>query len=148
MAAAPRLGADATGLGGRAVPARAPTWTPKSEGPWFGARAPRRQGRCRVSALTVWLVCRLHRVGALAVVGEVETFALLLDRDSQTDQDVHHLVDDEGADAAPDQRQQHALDLGQHLGRELVIGDLADLVVHDAGAAERGVHQNAGEDRA
>ncbi len=36
----------------------------------------------------------------------------------------------------------------KHLRREVVVGDLAGGVVHDAGAAERRVHQDAGAERA
>ena len=41
-----------------------------------------------------------------------------------------------------------ALIWAHDLGDEVVVGDLAGRVVHDAGAAERRIHQDAGPDRA
>src|SRR6185437_14122723 len=51
-------------------------------------------------------------VGALAVIGDVEAFALLLDRGTQAHDHVDDLVEDRRADARPQQRGQHGLALG------------------------------------
>src|SRR4051812_37743117 len=89
-----------------------------------------------------------HIVGALRVLGDVETFAFGLDIGTQADNDVDDLVEDRRADARPHQRGGDAPDLRDHLRAEVVISDLAGDVVHDAGAAERGIHQDAGANRA
>lgn len=38
-------------------------------------------------------------IGALAMLGDIEAFALAIDRDTQTDKGIDDLVDDERADA-------------------------------------------------
>src|SRR3954453_21455077 len=48
-------------------------------------------------------------VGALAVVGDVETFALLLHGRTQADDHVDDLVEDRRTDTRPQQRRQHGL---------------------------------------
>src|SRR3569623_2534577 len=93
--------------------------------PGLATEASQRTGRCRVSAPTASRWRCLHVVGALAVIGEVETFALALAGRTQTDGEVDHLVEDERSDAGPDQRGQHGLTLSHELSRHVVVGDLA-----------------------
>src|SRR4029077_19975307 len=62
------------------------------------------------------LVLRLHVVGALAVIGEVEAFALALNGRTQTDGEVDDLVDDQRTDAGPEQSDAHGPALGDELG--------------------------------
>src|SRR5689334_11794336 len=64
---------------------------------------------------------RLHVVGALAVIAEVEAFALLLHGRTQADGEVHHLVDDERADTGPDERRGYGFALGDDLRPEVVV---------------------------
>src|SRR4051794_39555707 len=75
-------------------------------------------------------------VGALAVVREVEAFALLVLRDAQADDQIGDLVEHHGADAGPDQGDHHGDDLGPALA--------ADGVLADAVAAERGRRDDTG----
>src|ERR1700732_590463 len=56
-----------------------------------------------------------HIVGALRVLGDVETFPLALDVGAQADDDVDHLVEDRRTDARPHQRSTDAPGLGDHL---------------------------------
>src|SRR5882724_2337218 len=90
----------------------------------------------------------LHIVGALGVLGDVEAFTFGLDIGTQADDDVDDLVEDRRADARPHQRGADAPALRNHLRSEVVVGDLAGGVVHDAGATERRIHQDAGAERA
>src|SRR5713226_8161499 len=90
----------------------------------------------------------LHVVGALRVLGDVETFPLHLDGGAQADDDIDYLVEDRRTDARPHQRGADAPDLRGHLRDEIVVADLAGGVVHDAGAAERRIHQDTGAERA
>src|SRR5260221_11763009 len=55
----------------------------------------------RPNRISCW---RLHIVGALAVIGEIEAFALALNGRTQADRVVDLLVDDQRADTRPDQR--------------------------------------------
>src|SRR5262245_47116020 len=110
-------------------------------GSGLATEAPRRTGRCRVPPQPYRL---LHVVGALAVIVEIEAFALLVYGRPQADRVVDDLVDDQRTDAGPRQGHEHALALGPDLRGEVVVADLADRVVHDAGTAECRRHQNAG----
>src|SRR5437667_4676499 len=143
----PGLSPSAAPLGRRLKKKGAPTC----------AGAPQRSGHCRVCARTVVLNAasfeaasreNLHVVGALRVLGDVEAFAFGLDIGTQADDDIDDLVEDRRADARPHQRGADAPALRDHLRSEVVVGDLAGGVVHDAGAAERRVHQDPGAERA
>ena len=115
--------------------------------PWFQANAYRmitadaKKPRLEAGASRWSRTVRSVVVGALAVIGEIEAFPLLFHGDAQADDQVDDLVEDRRADARPCERQQHRLDLGQHLPAERIGGDreLARLggVVRDADAAER-----------
>src|ERR1700710_245688 len=74
----------------------------------------------------------LHVVGALGVLGDVETFALHFDIGAQADDDIDDLVEDRRADARPHQRGGDAPALRDHLRHQIVVRDLAGGVVHDA----------------
>src|SRR6266704_1000285 len=89
-----------------------------------------------------------HVVSALGVLGDVETLALHLNASPQPDDNIDDLVKDRRADARPHQRGADAPGLRSHLTDEIVVRDLADGVVHDPGAAERRIHQDAGAERA
>src|SRR3569833_1891276 len=102
--------------------------TAKTNGAPACAGAPQRSGHCRVSARpklwtgaagnVLWRRARENSVvvGALAVIGDVETLALLLHGGTQPDDHVDDLVEDRRTDARPDQGRQQRLALGQHLG--------------------------------
>src|SRR5258705_1632282 len=90
----------------------------------------------------------LHVVGALGVLGDVETFPLHLNGGAQADDDIDDLVEDRRTDARPHQRGADAPGLRDHLRREVVVGDLAGGVIHDARATEGRIHQDAGAERA
>src|SRR6185437_12890800 len=87
------------------------------------AGAPQRSGHCRVCAQTevqgATLERRaggeLHIVSALAVAGDIETLAFLLDGGTQTYEHVDELVEDCRTDAGPEQGRQHGLALRDHL---------------------------------
>src|ERR1700757_1809795 len=89
-----------------------------------------------------------HVVGALGVLGDVEAFTLGLDIGTQAHDHIDDLVEDRRANARPYQRGGDAPALRGHLRYEVVVGDLAGGVVHDAGSAERRVDQDAGAERA
>src|SRR5262245_26885803 len=67
---------------------------------------------------------RLHVVGALGVLGDVEAFTLGLDIGAQADDHVDDLVEDRRTDTRPHQRGADAPDLRNHLRREVVVGNL------------------------
>src|SRR3954451_14573132 len=92
----------------------------------------------------------LHVVRALGVLGDVEAFTLYFNGSAQADDDIDDLVQDRRADAGPHQRGANAPGLRGHLRHEVVVRHLwgDGGVVHNAGAAERRVHQNAGAERA
>src|SRR3954451_8743870 len=66
----------------------------------------------------------LHVVGALGVLGDVEAFTLALDIRAAANDHIDDLVDDRRTDTRPHQRGADAPDLGDHLRREVVIGNL------------------------
>src|SRR5258705_1412544 len=89
-----------------------------------------------------------HVVGAFGVLGDVEALAFYLNRGTQADDDIDDLVEDRRTDARPYQRRADAPGLRDHLRREVVVGDLAGGVIHDARATEGRIHQDAGAERA
>src|SRR6266446_5397659 len=120
-------------------------WSPSTVGALPGMCPNRSSGRDLVRSRP-WE--NSHIVSALRVLGDVETFALHLNAGAQADDDIDDLVEDRRADARPHQRGADAPGLRSHLTDEIVVRDLADGVVHDPGAAERRVHQDAGAERA
>ena len=65
-----------------------------------------------------WVIaahCDLAAVGAFAVRGNVETFALVFFADAQTDGPVNQLVGNQRHHARPDNGQQHGLELDPDL---------------------------------
>ena len=65
----------------------------------------------------------LESVSALAMLGEVEAFALLIGGDTQADDQINDLEDDRRANARPDDREQDALELRHDLRAEIVSAD-------------------------
>src|SRR5271166_6877130 len=89
-----------------------------------------------------------HIVGAFAVRCDVEAFHLGVLPDAEADHEVDQLVEDEGAEAGPEQSKADRFQLGQHL-RGHIIGPCGrfarlDRVVGDPDAAELRRYKDAG----
>src|SRR3954454_22458317 len=92
----------------------------------------------------------LHVVGALGVLGDVEAFTLALDIGAEANDHIDDLVEDRRTDTRPHQRGADAPDLGDHLRREVVIGNLRRDrgVVDDARTTQRRIDEDAGAEGA
>src|SRR5467141_1071274 len=106
-------------------------WSPSTVGALPGMCPNRSSGRDLVRSRPRE---NLHVVGALRVFGDVQAFAFHLDGGAQADDHVDDLVEDRRTDTRPHQRGADAPELRGHLRDEIVVGDLAGGVVHDAGA--------------
>src|SRR5208283_3674593 len=80
--------------------------------PALANRGPRRKGQCRVSAPTASLLRLLH---GLAMQREIETVALYLFGDSQADDHVDDLEDDQRHDGIVEEHDADALELVENL---------------------------------
>src|SRR5262245_21334141 len=87
-------------------------------------------------------------VGPLAMIDEVEAFALLVGAGTQSHQQLDDVEEDERADARPHQGQADGLGLGDDLGDHVVIGNLAGGIVEHAGATQEGRRQDTRADGA
>ena len=87
-------------------------------------------------------------VGAFAVLGEVEAFALDFLARTKPDHLVDHPEEDERDETGPDQGDEHRLDLDPHLEGVARKGELDRAwlcqIIGDALTAERRIDQDAG----
>src|SRR6185436_17431474 len=106
----------------------------KRRAPWGALRDNRREAG-------------LQAVAALAVLDGVQAFGLVLFRGTQADDQVDDLVTDERDRARPEQGHADSPQLRLHLGKRTRVAPRPGDVVVDAGPAELGVVEHAGEDR-